>query len=236
MDSREEKNRCVVKKLGYWSSLICAGCFVIYVICFFLIFLFNPLFTWSDLPHFIDYVNKYNQIYKYMAMSSMLLFGLSYMVLLNAIRESIVGEQRILADISLSFGLIFALLISINYFLQITTVRLYIDQGLSTGLEQLIQSNPLSASASINMLGWTVFLGLSSLFMAPLFSSSKVSLERWIGFSFLANGVNAVLALVGFLLQHFLLTFLTMFLGLGVTVFCITITLWIFFLRIDTDK
>lgn len=83
------------------------------------------------------------------------------------------------------------------------------------------------------MLGWTVFLGLSSLFIAPLFRGSRASFERWIRISFLANGVNGMLALAGFLSQSFLLTFLTMFLGLGGTVFGITISMWIFFSRID---
>ena len=68
--------------------------------------------------------------------------------------------------IALSLGIGFAVLAGLFYFVQITAVRWSVQLGETTGLEQIIQANPLSALAAMNMLGWTLFLGLASLFFS----------------------------------------------------------------------
>ncbi|MFD1706444.1 hypothetical protein ACFSCZ_06705 [Siminovitchia sediminis] len=62
---------------------------------------------------------------------------------------------------------------SMNYFVQFTAVRLSIGNGQLEGLEQFVQWNPTSAFYSINLLGWTLFLGLASFFMSPVFMKEK---------------------------------------------------------------
>jgi hypothetical protein len=66
-------------------------------------------------------------------------------VLLNSIHDYAQGEMKTLSRISLVFGAIFAALISIHYFLQISVVTLHLNSGRLEGLEQFIQGNPNSA-------------------------------------------------------------------------------------------
>lgn len=54
--------------------------------------------------------------------------------------------------------MIFATLIGVNYFVQISAVRFNLQMGQFAGLEQVLQANPLSAMSAINMLGFTLFL------------------------------------------------------------------------------
>jgi hypothetical protein len=49
---------------------------------------------------------------------------------------------------------------------------LQIEEGITEGLSQFVQSFPISGIAAINMLGWTVFFGLSSIFVGFAFSGS----------------------------------------------------------------
>ncbi len=102
----------------------------------------------------------------------MLLFGPAYVLLLCAIYGLAGDEKRVLARVSLCFGVAFAALTGIHYFVQLSAVRLSISRGETQGLEQIVQANPLSAFSAINMLGWTFFLGSSSLFVAPLFKGA----------------------------------------------------------------
>lgn len=53
------------------------------------------------------------------------------------------------------------------------------------------QWNPTSALYSINLLGWTLFLGLSSFFLSNIFSNEKRGkVIRWL---FILNGIICVL-------------------------------------------
>ncbi len=231
-----KKNRIskLAVKLGYWSSCFCALSFLIYSICFILIMFINPMFTWTDLSNYATYVTNNNQIFKHIAMIFMIVFGVSYVVLLNSIKEYVNDNKKIFANISINFGLVFTALISINYFLQISIVRLNIQKEQLSGLEQFIQSNPTSAIAAINMLGWTIFLGLSSIFIVSVFNDTK--LERIIKYSFFVNGVNCFLAGIGFIFHIYLLTFITMFFVLGFTILSMSISLAIFFKKMEQIK
>jgi hypothetical protein len=61
--------------------------------------------------------------------------------------------------------------VGMHDFRQITAVRLNVVAGRVEGLEHFVQANPYSILSAINMLGWSVFLGLASLFVGPVFSS-----------------------------------------------------------------
>jgi len=81
-----------------------------------------------------------------------------------------------------------------NYFVQFSVVRLSILKGQFEGLEQFVQWNPNSAFYSLNLLGWTLFLGLSSFFIAPIFlKEKKGNLIKWL---LILNGITCVLGTV----------------------------------------
>lgn len=215
--------------LGFWSALLSAATFIIFTICFVAILLVNPLFIWTDFADYVAYNNANNQFFKHLAQFMMLLFGLLYVVLLNSIHDYAQDEKKTLARVSLTFGAIFAALIGIHYFLQISVVRSNLEAGQLGGLEQFIQGNPRSAVSGINMLGWSVFLGLSSLFIAPVFSGGR--LEKVIRYSFLANGVFMLLGAAAFVFDITVLLFLVMNIGMGAAVLLFTISLSVLFRR-----
>lgn len=61
--------------------------------------------------------------------------------------------KKLLARIGIDFGLAFAVLTGINYFVQLSAVRLSLLKGELQGLEQIVQANPISGISAINMLG-----------------------------------------------------------------------------------
>ena len=140
-----------------------------------------------------------------------------------------VADKRDLVRISLLFALAFASLSSINYFVQLTVVRLNIEAGSVEGLEHFVQANPLSVMTAIAMLGWTLFLGLSSFFIYPVFKGPGVM--KVLRYTFLFNGISCLLAGIGYALKIDVLTFFFANIGTGGAILIASICSIILFRR-----
>jgi hypothetical protein len=151
-------------------------------------------------------------------------------VLVNSIHELAPAEKRVLSRLALIFGALFAVLVAQFYFVQVTAVRWNVDRGTLQGIEQFIQAKPDSALAAANMLGWTVFFGLSSLFVAPVFVGGRLATA--IKVLFILNGTFCLLAGIGFVLDLTALVFVTINLGMGGAVTAATILLAVYFRRL----
>jgi len=218
-------------KLGYWTSLICIATFVVWTVCFLAIFKINPIFEWTNLIDYINYTENYNQSFKFLAQASMLIFAPAFLIMIHSINDYATEKKKILSRIGISFATIFVACIGINYFVQISSVRLSIAKGQIAGLEQFIQSNPTSGIAGINMVGWTVFFSLASLFIAPIFTGNR--LNKVIRYAFIANGIICLLGGIGFVLDNIAIIFLTINLGMGAATMTATTTLFMFFRRLQ---
>ena len=84
------------------------------------------------------------------------------------------------------------------------------------------------------MLGFTLFLGLASLFVAPLFGGSR--LQKFIRYSFLANGMFCLLGGVGFALGIDWLVFITSNLGMGGAVLAASLALSVYFFHLQVEE
>ena len=222
-------------KLGFWSAVLCAALFVIFTICFVGILLTSPPFLWTTYRDYIDYVNQNNQSFAHLARLSMLLFGPLFIVLLNAIHEHTPSDKKILTRISIAFGLGFAVLSGLFYFVQITAVRLNLLHNQPGELLQFVQANPYGALLAVNMLGYTLYFGLASLFAAPVFENGR--LEKVIRIAFILNGIFCLTGGIAYALGLTVLLFMTINLGMGAAVMVAMIALAVWFKRmaqIDT--
>lgn len=217
-------------KLGFWSAGLAAVTFLVFTVCFVAVFVVNPPFTWTNLAGYVDYVQHSNQTFKVVAQLSMLGFAPLYVILLNSIHELAPADKQVLSRLALVFGALFAVLIALFYFLQVTAVRWNVDRGTLQGIEQFIQAKPDSALAAVNMLGWTLFFGLSSLFVAPVMVGG--GLVRAIKVLFILNGIFCLLAGIGFVFDLVAVVFVTINLGMGGAVTAVTILLAVFFRRL----
>lgn len=215
--------------LGYWSALAIVATFLIFTLCFVAIAASPPLFTWSTLEAYLQYARGSSQLFQNLARVSMLLFGPLYVVLLSSIYDLAGDRHRPLARVALCLGVGFAALTGANYFVQVSAVRLSVISGQTAGLEQVVQANPYSAMSAVNMLGWTLFLGLSSLFVAPVFSGK--GLERVVRVAFLLNGIFCLLGGVAYALDIPALVFLTVNFGMGGAVLAAGAALAVMFRR-----
>jgi hypothetical protein len=217
-------------KIGFWSAQLLTFTFIIWIVCFVGIAITSPLFYWTNLPDYITYSQSNGQFLQNIAKFFMLLFGPLYVLFINSCYDHAADDKKVLVRISVLFGIAFAILSSVHYFVQLTTVKINIEQGHFDGLEYLVQANPYSVMSSINMLGWTLFLGLSSFFIFPVFKGDR--LNKIIGYAFLFNGISCFLGGVGYMFHVDLLTFIFMNLGLGGAVMTFSIASIILFNRL----
>lgn len=202
-----------INKAGYWAAVIGIGAFLVFTVCFTIILFVNPPFQWTGLIDFAQYTRDHPQAFKYAGMLSMLVYGLSYVVLSLCARRDLPQDRRLYGDIASAFALAFCVCIGANYFVQLTATRLQLLQGYTEGLTQFTQSFPISALSALNMLGWTVFYGLSTafLFLAYKGGAEYLSLRRWC----LLNSVFMLASAIGYGMQWTLVLAICMNAGLG---------------------
>jgi len=223
-------NRLAIR-LGFWSALGAAAMFVAFTVCFVAVFLNPPLFVWTNFADYVASAKSNQQLFKSIAQLTMLLFAPLYVVLINSLHELAPAEKKVTTRLGLSFGLLFAVLVGGFYFVQLSAVRLSVAKEQFGGLEQVVQANPYGALSALNMLGWTLFFGLSSLFVAPIFSGSKLAkVIRWL---FVINGIMCLLGGVGYALEITTLVFFTINFGMGGAVTILTIALGVWFKRME---
>ena len=208
-------------KTGYWSASLLLVSFIAWIVCFTGIAVTMPLFYWTNLQDYLAYEHSHSQVFQYIAKFFMLLFGPLYVLFINSFYDYAPENKKVLVRISLLFGLAFAILSSLHYFVQLSAVRFTIGHGPAEGLEYFVQANPNSVMTSTDMLGWTLFLGLSSLFIHTIFTGDK--LHKVIRYAFLLNGISCMIAGVGYLFQIDILTFVFINLGVGGAIITVAI-------------
>lgn len=220
-------------QLGFWAAVLSALAFLLYTVAFVAILRAGPPLVWTNLQEYVAAIRQTNQFWKHLAQFSMLLFAPLFLVLLHSIHELAPRPKQPLSRIAISFGLGFAILFSLHYFVQLTTVRLAIAGGAAAGaatgagLEQFIQLRPHAAITAVNMLGTSLFLGLASLFIAPVFGRNR--LERAIRLAFLALGVICLASGAAFLLDNAALIFFLTTFALGGVLLVLFVTLALYF-------
>lgn len=202
-------------KLGFCMSLVSIATFILFTVCFLAIFFVNKPFVWTGLEDFAVYEANSLTIFKYLAMASMLIFACSFAILTICTGDTICQERKLLGNISSFFAFAFCVTICINYFVQITATRLQLKNGLTDGLIQFTQSFNISAINAINMLGWTLFYAISTLFLSFLFEKSRIG--KTIKWFCLANTLMMMIGLAGYVVNNFLVLAFSMNLGLGMT-------------------
>jgi hypothetical protein len=114
-----------------------------------------------------------------------------FTVLMACIHDYARTERKICSRLGLLFTVGYAVLISFNYFMQLTLVR----QGLYT--VPFDMSDPKSIMWVIEILGYG-FMGLATFFAAWVFYSGR--LENTIRWLFITNGVMGIGGMIGYAL------------------------------------
>ena len=114
----------------------------------------------------------------------------SFLIVMACIHCYAPEGKKVFSLVGLSFAIIYATLISVNYFIQLT----FVNQN-TFDVSIFSMTNPQSMMWVIEVLGY-FFMGLATLFAAPVFGSSRI--ERLIKWLFIANGILGILTPIGY--------------------------------------
>lgn len=200
--------KAVVSRLGFWSAVLTA----IFAAAFFAIGAATPV---RDVSY--PYVASFIPI-DYLWMYPAFLLAPTFVVLMVCIHFYALDEKKLFSLIGLSFAVVYAAIITTDYFIQWTVVEPSILSGETAGLALFTLYNPHGLVVALESLGYLMMNG-AFLFAAAVFSGGR--LERALRWLFIGSFVVAVGSFVGLsLLGYGIVTF-------EVTVIAINCTLLI---------
>jgi hypothetical protein len=181
-------------RLGFWSAALTVAIAAIHMI----IGVLTPpragpfappadliTYPYTDVAAFIpgDYAWLYPGI----------LLAFAFVVLMVCIHYRAPEHRKIFSQVGLSFALIYATVISVDYFLQFAVVQPSLLNGETASLSLLTQYNPHGIFIALECLGYSV-MSIALLFAAGAFTNGK--LELAISGIFIAGFVLAAAAFV----------------------------------------
>jgi hypothetical protein len=115
-----------------------------------------------------------------------LFLGASFLVLVVSIHEVTSPDRRIWSHAAVVFATAYAVLISINYFVQLTLVAPRLARGQTEGIEVFLFVPFDSFLYAVDILGYS-FMSVATLFAAMVFTGG--GLERVVRLFLIANGL-----------------------------------------------
>lgn len=209
-------------KIGFWSAFLFTLASAAYGAAAGIFFSLYPIPSWSGIYAYASFMSSTPQNLFSFCQVLAFLSGLLFIPLLCSIHDFAQEEKKILAKIGICFGVVFVVLSSMCYFIQFTIVPQNILSGQINGLEHFVELNTKSFIAAITVLGWGLFFGLTTLFIAPVFSGGKR--ENVIRWSFIITGIFCILNTLGFMLQNIMLSIAsTLIFNSSVLIACISL-------------
>ena len=167
------------KTLGFWSAVLATGFSITYVV--------GQLAEWLGwLGSGGGAENPSTPLGLAILLTPSLLLGSSFLVLIVAIHQMAPPERRVWSHAAIAFATIYAALISINYFVQLTWVAPRLARGQAAGIEAFLFTPFDSFLYSVDILGYS-FMSLATLFAAMVFTGKRV--ERVARAFLVANGL-----------------------------------------------
>ena len=171
-----EKNRSGLPQFGYYISLFTA---VITIITFGIAICTPPLsgpFCKSgcfEYPYH-EIISRFPRDYYWMFPAIILSF--SYMIMMISVHKTVTPEKSVFSLAGVAFAMISTLILSVDYFVQVSFIQPSLLAGETEGIAMLSQFNPHGLFIILEELGF-ITMNISFIFLAPVLTSST-RLER----------------------------------------------------------
>jgi hypothetical protein len=175
----ETKILPTVRKMGFWSAVLASVFSIVYLV--------GQLAEWFGLlgsgggPE-----NPSTVLGLIVLLTPSLFLGTSFAVLMLSVHYYAPEEKKIWSHAGVMFATIYAVLISINYFVQLTLVVPHLMRGEVESIRFLLFTPFDSFLYSVDILGYS-FMSLSTLFAAFVFTGT--GLEQTVRRFLIANGL-----------------------------------------------
>jgi hypothetical protein len=209
------------KDVGFWSAVIATVCAITYDV--------GQIAEWLGLLGSAGGAHASSTpLGIVVLLTPSLLLGSSFLVLVVSTHEAAAPERKVWSHVAVVFATIYAALISINYYVQLTWVGPRLAQGRIQGMEAFLFTPFDSFLYAVDILGYS-FMSLATLCMAKVLPGD--GLERLARFFLIANGL--LIPFIG--LQMFVNWFIWLAAAWAITFPGATATLALLFRRAQTS-
>ena len=183
--NEHEQNNLLARRFGFWSSILVAICSAGFLAAMIICTVAIPLdFNWTGMENY-----KFNELQVLLFCVPDCILAPAFLAALASFSYCTKGNARFLSRMAVLFTVVYVAQISINYYLQMTSVRYTMLAGDTSGFTVFAFGNLHSVFWSTETLGYA-FLCVAMVLIAPLFKGSKSNAAaRWI---LILNGVLGV--------------------------------------------
>lgn len=193
----ETKNRLRkrVNRLGLWAAILTA----VLAAAFITMGMFGSS-SWDSYPGMVNYVWSYIKVIDYVLFIPAFLLAPVFVVLMACIYYYTSYEKKIFSLIGMAFALIYATIITTDYFILWTVTLPSIINVQTADLSLLSMYNPHGIFVALESLAYLI-MSVALLCIAPVFEGGKIErILRWI---FIAGFVLAIGSLIGIFLMKY---------------------------------
>jgi len=167
------------KACGFWSAVLATIFSITYVI--------GQLAEWAGLMGSGGGAENASTPFGLVVLLTPSLFlGSSFLVLVVSIHQLSSPDRKVWSHAAVAFATAYAVLISINYYVQLTWVMPRLAAGRTHGLEPFLFTPFDSFLYAVDILGYS-FMSVATLFAAAVFTGR--GLERVVRVFLIANGL-----------------------------------------------
>jgi hypothetical protein len=181
----------IASQLGFWGSVFLAVLAGIYILL--IIYTISTIGLSSTFPPLVQFVGG---IITFLAVPLLV-------IIFTAIRYVNEGDNKVLGSLGVNFIILFAASVSINRFVQLTVIQQSLPD-VPADLARFLPYGPGSVMFALEILGWGFFSSLAAVFVAPLFSSTRLNMTiRWL---FILYAIFSLLSAFSFATNIFIPT------------------------------
>ncbi len=124
-----------------------------------------------------------------------LLWDSALLVLFVVLRWQTARKYAVFTDLAVVFMALVCVSSSINWFMQLAILPGIVQRGEASLVALIDVHSPTSISYAAEHLGWGIFYGLATIFMAIALGGTR--LKRWIAGLFIFSGALSLLHVIG---------------------------------------
>lgn len=187
-------------KFGYWISIITAAItFITFGIAINTPPLSGPYCQAGCFEYpYHEIISRFPRDYYWMFPA--IILSISYLVMMIVFHKSVPEEKNLFSLTAVGFAIISTLILSLDYFVQVSFIQPSLLAGETEGIAMLSQFNPHGLFIILEELGF-ITMNISFFCLVPVFSSS-VRLEKALKLTFISGFILMMLSFAGISILH----------------------------------
>lgn len=179
-----------LRQAGFWSAVLTTFWSLAFTVAFAAEAVTSPpSTTWQGIG---AYAASFSAVRMALVLVPSILLAPSFVALVACVHEGAPAAKKAWTRLSLAFSIIYAVVASLNYTIQLIVVRGNILGPDKQALALVAMDNPHSLFWGLAILGYNFYMAAAGVLIIP--ALGKDLLDRWISWLF---GVNAVATVIG---------------------------------------